>query len=254
MTYSAVHEAVGHFDIEALQALIDQKVSLVEKNLEGIMPLHLAVGQNYLEAVKLLLEAGADASINVKDPEGLTPLQEAIEHDQDYDIVESLLHFGASIDVRDSKGQTPLQVAVRYHSDYDIVKLLLEAGASVDQEDLEGQTPLNLVSHYTRDEKTLRLLLDFGGASVNKKDRRGLTPLHLAAQWGDQDFLRVLIRHGGSESVNVKSKDHKTPLHLAAGTNPYTKPIELLIEYGAAVNGKDSKGELPCTWRWAGAT
>lgn len=51
----------GHTDI--VQLLIKKKCSLNEKNAKGNTAIHMAVGYDYYDAAKLIIDAGGDPSI-----------------------------------------------------------------------------------------------------------------------------------------------------------------------------------------------
>lgn len=80
--------------------------------------LHVAAEANHLQATELLLDAGAD--MNSIDALGNTPLHYAANAD----VVNLLLRKGALREVKNQQGQTPVQVAMQ-HQQEDIAKLLL---------------------------------------------------------------------------------------------------------------------------------
>jgi ankyrin repeat protein len=94
----------------------------------GRTPLHYAVIERNLAAVKDLLAAGGDPS--VCDDDGWTPLHFAA---QEYapDICAALLSAGAPVDVRDSQGNTPLFRAVfDSRGRGEVIRVLRAHGAS----------------------------------------------------------------------------------------------------------------------------
>lgn len=75
----------------------------------GETPLHVAVVQNDLEAIQLIVGAGGD--INAAGEEGYAPLHEAVEQGS-VDAVHLLLELGASMNTINSNGHTPYDLAV----------------------------------------------------------------------------------------------------------------------------------------------
>src|SRR3546814_5633086 len=69
-------------------------------------PLHMAVGEGNLEAVKHLIALGAD--INAKDGLGNTPLYKAVEK-ENVELARLLIDKGANIDDKDISNNTLLQ-------------------------------------------------------------------------------------------------------------------------------------------------
>lgn len=80
----------------------------------GDTPLHIAVVQNDLEAIELIVDAGGD--VNATDEEGYTPLHEAVEQGND-SAVHLLLRLGASVNAKKNNGYTPCDLAVFLDND-----------------------------------------------------------------------------------------------------------------------------------------
>lgn len=100
-------------------------------------PLLMAVFRGQREAVKLLLDAGAD--VNVVGGEGDTPLRWAAQVG-DIELARVLLDRGAARDIDVGggvSGMNALGTAAR-RLDPDMVRLLLEAGARPDAPDADG--------------------------------------------------------------------------------------------------------------------
>ena len=95
-------------DREALIKSLDRGMSLDALDpQEGMAPLHLAALFGRTEAVKLMLEKGADVAMGNRD--GNTALHIAAFL-ADLEQVELLLRSGASIGAKNGQGQTPLEV------------------------------------------------------------------------------------------------------------------------------------------------
>ncbi len=110
-------------------------------------------GKAQLEAVRLLIDAGADldAGEGYKDRRGSSPLAAAAEswHRDSEKALRLLLDAGAEVDQRGSYGRTPLMYAVlvAYRHGAALrkaVPVLLEAGADTGLEDEYGHTAWSL--------------------------------------------------------------------------------------------------------------
>jgi len=83
--------------------------------------------------VRRALANGADVN---RFSGGCTPLRIAVEYSTG-DVVCLLLEAGADAEIRDSEGLTPLQAAAALDFDREVVRVLLEAGALL-AEDADG--------------------------------------------------------------------------------------------------------------------
>jgi ankyrin repeat protein len=93
-------------DVKELKKLL-KEINPNFRNEKGETPLHIVAGESHLEAVKLLLDHGADP--NAQNKEGETPLHYAAERCE-VDVVKLLLQYGADPNARDDNGQTPLHI------------------------------------------------------------------------------------------------------------------------------------------------
>ncbi|CAG8435088.1 2929_t:CDS:1 [Ambispora gerdemannii] len=108
----------------------------------GQTNLHIACQQNNLEAVKDLIDRGAD--INAQDNSDWTPLHEAA-YAGHIEIVDYLLENGARVNAVDQEGDTPLHDAC-YQEHSKVVKLLLEYGADIEKRNDKNKKPDELTS------------------------------------------------------------------------------------------------------------
>ncbi|KAL0963736.1 hypothetical protein UPYG_G00310280 [Umbra pygmaea] len=118
---------------------LSQSSPLVKKNHKGETPLHLAAIKGDVEAVKTLLDEGADP--NFKDNAGWTPLHEAcnLGHQS---VVEVLVSRGVLLNTPGYENDSPLHDAVR-NGHKGIAKLLLQHGASQSVVNMFGLRPVD---------------------------------------------------------------------------------------------------------------
>lgn len=100
------------------------------------------------------------------------------------------------------------------------------------------QTPLLCAVHYGRKEMVELLLMH--GANVNRK--LSYTPLHGACQRNQPTIAKILIDAGAD--INAKDSRGRTPLHVSCETKA-ASIAELLIESGADINAGDGSGSTP---------
>ncbi len=115
---------------------------------DGFTPLHKAVSEDDLPAVKRLLAAGADAHAATILGH-VTPLALAATNG-DAAIIQALLTAGAGVEVANADGATPLMLAAS-SGNVDAIKTLLDHGASINaKEPLRGETPLMFAAGRNR--------------------------------------------------------------------------------------------------------
>lgn len=176
----------------------------------GDTALHLAAAAVNGSAVRLMLDAGADA--NAQNRRGATALHYACDPRPAAEaawnprvqsaIIARLVRSGADVDRQDRGGAAALHRAVRARSPA-AVRSLLESGARVDcRLGKNASTPLHLAVQSTGAGGTagavagqfeiIRLLLDHG-ADPGAKDARGKS----VAMWTTNDRVREALASGG---------------------------------------------------------
>jgi ankyrin repeat protein len=129
--------AVG--DIDRLRELLDtDREAATAFAPDGFTALSLAAYFGQPEAVRLLLERGADVAAPARNPMQVQPLHAAVAGNN-RGAVALLLAAGADPDARQHGGWTPLMQAAA-HGDVEVVDLFLGAGADPSLADEEGKT------------------------------------------------------------------------------------------------------------------
>lgn len=113
------------------------QVNYVSKTSEKSNPLHAAARNDHVDALNVLLYAGAD--VNAKDSNGNTSLHIACQNGH-LSIAKALLDRGADTSLANLVNSTALHDAAGCGRG-DIVHLLVERGANLRAEDVAGRTP-----------------------------------------------------------------------------------------------------------------
>ena len=227
----------------------------------GNPPLVVAVEENQIEIVKLLLNRGADVNVkdwtskntalDISEQKGFKPISELLQQrgakyssgssfhlaakNGDIVSIEEMLSKKQDINEVDAgKGWTALHYAVNYGQKH-LVEYLIIKGADVNKKDFLGKNnPIDVLSNVNRGE--IVKLLNKNGAKSS-----GGVNIHFCAETGDFEGVQSFYDKDGK----INGRDEKNgwmPLHYAVNANDIDM-VEFLVHLGANVNGADFKGE-----------
>lgn len=218
-----------------LRELIEGGEDLNETDAKGKTALHWAVIKENYEAVKLLLEKGADASM--VDESEWTPVYFAALTNNVR--IGQLLVDEKVGEQRDFLNRTPLHLAA-FKGSFEFARLLIDNGCSITDEEYTGWTPLECAIILTQ-EKMIEFLV---GQIKDADDERigGETPLIFALKNDRYYSAETLLRLGADPNAGGKSGIR--PLDVAIEKNR-ADCVQLLVNYGADTDYKDSKGRTP---------
>lgn len=237
---------------EIVEALLKEGAEINAQTDEGLTALMRFAWMGQTQAVKLLLDAGADTTL--KNKNGWTAFYFACSHGNNEKIVKYLLDAGSNPNEKGARGQTPL-MWIGWGERTENFKALIAAGADAGAKDDDGKTPL-MISARRFFQNEVKLLLD-SKADVKAQDNKGWNALMHAAfstfrkeefgAHGDgmivwlkaSKIIEELISAG--TDVNTQNNDGETALILAvkAGNAHFA---ETLLTNGANPNIKDKKG------------
>jgi len=130
--------ATGH--LGALQSALDASADLaVAWSSDGWTPLHLAAAFGTPEAVKLLLDGGAQVDAVAKNPQANQPLHAALALGRNAETIRLLLAAGADPNARQTAGYTALFSAAAANR-RDLAEILIGHGANPALQNDFGQT------------------------------------------------------------------------------------------------------------------
>ncbi len=141
---TALHLAAARGDVAIIRALLEAKANPMLQAENGAYPLHDAIWEKQLEAVRALLPAYAAVNFNPKGGPHGSPLNMAISYGREA-YVRAFLEAGFDPNDARLKGEPPLILAVRSGKPA-CVKLLLEAGADREVKDMFGKSAADYAS------------------------------------------------------------------------------------------------------------
>ena len=161
-TSNHFYQAIRNNDLAVLRVLL-KAADANTKDKRGTTPLMYAAAFGSIDAMNMLLAAGADA--NAKNALDASALHWCAG---DLAKVRLLVSKGADVNVRSKPGRTPLIIAAAHDGASEIVRVLLNQGADVSARDGAMVNALAAAAD-ANDTTTVRLLLD-RGATVSAKD------------------------------------------------------------------------------------
>jgi ankyrin len=235
-------DAAERGDLAAVRALIDQRVDVDARGVDGTTALHRAVLADHLDVVELLLAAKASAT--AADRYGVTPLSLAAVNGNAA-MIARLLDAGADPNAVDPAGETALMTAARTGV-APAMRVLLDRGARVDARDPEYQQTALMLAVREDHPDAVALLIE-RGATVNARTRVGPTPAFVPPCKGTGCGSEgVGINRGGlpDRGRRAEAKGGMTPL-LYAARDGRPKAARLLLAAGADIELADANGIRP---------
>ncbi|XEC97363.1 ankyrin repeat domain-containing protein [Paenibacillus tarimensis] len=164
------YEAAAVGNTARLHEIVSEAPNIVNSHsFDGYTPLGLAAHFGHEEAVRILLEHGADINLRGKDGK---------------------------------LNNTPLHASIAGNH-MNIVRLLLSSGANINSlcegELRPGYTPLHVAAHFNRLE-IVKLLLEHG-ANPLVRNHESLTPAEYALSRGNVEIAEIIQARTGSESI-----------------------------------------------------
>jgi hypothetical protein len=113
----------------------------------------------------------------------------------------------------------------------------------------QDRIPKKVLQQRRADELTILYILLSHGADVDSADSRGGTALHSAVHRGKLRLVKALLKFGANPNtkhgIYIDGPGDITPLHDASNSREL---MQLLLDHGADVTAKDSRGETPIDW------
>lgn len=188
---------------------------------DGISPLRIAVGNDNIEAVKLLLLKGSE--VNYWHPKYGSAFIEAV-HIGDSAMIDLLIVKGIRFNEYDSIGYTPLIIASN-NSDKRTVKLLLQKGVDINEKDTSGNTALIYAVIAGNNEMVDFLLNNGANPLIANLKTVKLNATMYAIETGNENCLKILLKY--DRSFDDESLAKRAWIKIAE-KHAYHKIVEIL--------------------------
>ncbi|KAL4716005.1 hypothetical protein ACJJTC_003794 [Scirpophaga incertulas] len=240
-----LHTAVELDNVEAIKILLQMGASVACLNKAGQTPLHVSVNKQLEEPLKILASEGQNdtdplsAVVDVKDKEGHTVLQAAIEAAWVPGVCVAL-EAGADVTLKANDGETPIHSAAALGNLdvlYEILSVAKQKDA-IDFQNEEGETALFKAIANGHIE-CVKVILD-EGASIKITLMGDVNVFHVAAENGHHDILKLLLDYDDHVTQTLLNKlttaDRRGfgPIHFAVSEN-HVKCVELLLSRNADI-------------------
>ena len=203
-----------------------------------------------IEAVRLLLEAGADPNRPLPrddDHPSRSPLHEAIAAGASAGLVELLLDHGADPDVPGPDGRSPYRVAMGLGRP-DLTALLLRHHARDDATDADRL----LAACLSNDEASARRLVAADPGLTGRLTGAERSAIVHAAGTGNTAAVALMLGLGFPAETHG-GDDGGTALHAAAYAGS-AATVRLLLDHGAPLEARDaSYNSTPLGWAVVGS-
>ncbi len=283
LEHSSPADTREYVDVESQSGFFDQALEVAgecsvedtaELSKEGLTILHYFTMSNCLEAMRTLLERGANPNVAGGEGKcryesehlGVTPLHIACCYGN-LGMANLLLEYGADAMALDAQGQNCFHyLAGAQHIKQDClwstIRNITARGLGAAKVEIAKQLPcdINLVSkqgktplfHLVEDIKeslriapaVIEVFLQLG-ADATVRDEQGNTPLMLAARYGHVDAVCILAKY--KELVNLQNQEGETALHLTrflTNERMFVAIVYELVDSGAEFDIENQEGNI----------
>lgn len=223
---------------------------LLEKTPPAVAKQQLAITDNHGGLTGIGSDQPERTNAFLCQPTGNTPLHVASYHDH-ADAVRLLLESGADLNARDEEGGTALHDACEVGA-ANAVRVLLERGRSVTETGPDGVKRRMLDTnarnfknrtalHVATTPEVAELLLNVGAAKLHATDVDGFTPFHRAAARGLVHLVRFFLSVPGVKPDARTKPQRRTSLHLAcAHGSGFFKNIDCSVPLTWNTGGREA--------------
>ena len=231
---TALHHAVSKAEVISILLENGYKIVLDTQDNTGETPLSYACISNRVEAVKILLEAGADTE--TENHKGQTALISTLEVYCSNEIIQLLFDAGVNLEAQDEFGNTSIIIAYaksksKYHPEDSIknVDLLKSLGASI-----ERFKEIDFINDAGNGNNCAVIEFIESKGNINCIGMNGASAVGAAALSDRLDTLRILLSAGAKT-------DNLSDVFVSCAYSKHIDIVQELINIGIDVNQPDLK-------------
>ena len=227
----------GKWRREVLEMIIDHGAQVNDTGLYGHTALMIACERGIIDAINLLLKAGAD--VNISCAKGNTCLHHCVIEDCKNEVLQTMISCGAQVNAINKEGRTALMIASK-SGNIEGINVLLKAGADPNIIDVDGNTCLHcsVLGNYRKE--VLHMIIDHS-VHLNAINKKVHTALMMASERGNSDAINVLLKAGADP--NIIDADGNTCLHFLVLQRCNKEVLEIIIDHGVHVNTMNKRNE-----------
>ncbi|WP_346350386.1 ankyrin repeat domain-containing protein [Spiroplasma endosymbiont of Calodromius spilotus] len=217
---------------ELIKAFIENELcDLNLKSKFATSAIYIAILQNDIETVKLLVNSARFNSVNMLISKWkITPLVFALHQHQD-EIAKILINCqNIDINIPSIKKLTPLHRAVEFNNNQTVKAILGNQNLKNvnDNNNDEGITPFHLATK-SGNKEIVEILMEHKDIDINMRTKIGYTPLHGAVEFNNNQTVKAILGNQNLKNVNDNNNDEGiTPFHLAV-KNSNKELVEILM-------------------------
>jgi len=234
-----VHILASKGDSKNMEMLLTKDADVDFKAGTGLTALHYnsipeGIFQQRVLIYIQLLSKGADHTMRNKN--GDTPLNFAVENSVDREMIKTLLNYNADYNAEGNRASLLMQKAAQYGFRDFFIELLKKEGKRV----LDDKTQKDLIVKSAAiggETDILKTLTDMGFSIDTGKNVYGLTLIHYAAKYGHEVMIEYLTKLG--VDINSRNNVGESAYNIAE-KNGNKKIMELILKLG----GNDEAAEF----------
>jgi ankyrin repeat protein/tRNA A-37 threonylcarbamoyl transferase component Bud32 len=227
--------------------LLDYPSEVFTKNLDGNLPIHIAVERNAsIEVIQLLISAHRRGFYE-QNNYGNLPLHLAAQNNASVELVQLILSvYEEGITMKNLDDDIPLHLAAENNTSIELVRLLLERySEGRKSKNVDGNLPLHLAVEKSASVELVQFLLEAYREALSTKNEDGNLPLHIAIENNTRvELVRLLLKEY-PDGMSI-TNNHGNLIHMAALKSVSFELMELLVsKYPDGIKIKNSDGNLP---------